>query len=108
MSNTGDKKEFSVIRIWDTDYPTLLTKKFVNRKPYVPKNEKQILSFMPGTVQKIYVQPGQQVKRGDTLLILESMKMMNRVRAQSDGTVLQVNVKEGESIPKNYPMIEME
>ncbi|MGC8803055.1 MAG: acetyl-CoA carboxylase biotin carboxyl carrier protein subunit [Bacteroidales bacterium] len=108
MSNTGDKKELSVIRLWDADYRTMLTKKYLNRKPYVPQNEKQLISFMPGTVQKVLVEEGQQVKRGDTLLILESMKMMNRVRAHADGIVKQIRVKPGESIPKNYPMIELE
>ena len=108
MSNTGDKKEFNVIRLWDADYHTLLTKKYLNRKPYVPRDDKKILSFMPGTIQKIMIQEGQQVKRGDALLILESMKMMNRVRAHADGIVKHIYVKPGESIPKNHPMIELE
>ncbi|MEJ5265680.1 MAG: biotin/lipoyl-containing protein [Bacteroidales bacterium] len=108
MENSGDKKELSVIRLWDADYHTLLTKKYLNRKPYVPQNEKQILSFMPGTVQKVLVQEGQQVKRGDILLIFESMKMMNRVRSNVDGVVKKIQVTPGESIPKNYPMIELE
>ncbi|MCX7987495.1 MAG: acetyl-CoA carboxylase biotin carboxyl carrier protein subunit [Bacteroidales bacterium] len=108
MNNSGNNKERGIIRLWDADYPTMLTKKFLNRKPYVPQNEKIILSFMPGTVQKIMVTEGQSVKRGDALLILESMKMMNRVRAQSDGVIKKINIKEGESIPKNHPMIELE
>ncbi len=108
MNKIGDIKEWKVLQLWDTEYSTLFTKKFENRKPYVPKNENEVRAFMPGTVKKILVKVGQEVKRGETLLILESMKMMNRVRAQKNGKIKAIGVNEGESIPKNHLMIELE
>ncbi len=51
-----------------------------------------------GKVFKIESKPGAQVKRGDTILVLEIMKMETPVVAPSDGTVASINVNEGQSV----------
>ncbi len=58
----------------------------------------QVKSPLPGSVVKVNVAAGQAVKKGDTLLILESMKMENPILAEQDGTVAQVAVAAGQTV----------
>ena len=58
----------------------------------------KVTSPMPGTILKIEVSAGQAVKKGDTLCILEAMKMENAIPAPEDGTVASVNVQKGASV----------
>lgn len=53
---------------------------------------------MPGTILKMNVSVGQQVKSGDVLCVLEAMKMENDIPAPCDGTVASVNVQKGASV----------
>lgn len=53
---------------------------------------------MPGTILKMNVSVGQQVKSGDVLCVLEAMKMENDIPAPCDGTVASVNVQKGTSV----------
>ncbi len=92
----------------DVKYRTLLTKKFENRKPYEPKDPKMVLAFIPGTIRKISVHAGDKVKKGDLLLILEAMKMKNRILSPFDATIKVVKVKTGMIVPKNSILIELE
>lgn len=56
---------------------------------------KKCVSPMPGTILKVLVSQGQAVKAGDTLFILEAMKMENEITAEQDGTVQQILVSNG-------------
>lgn len=89
-------------------YKTELTKKFLNRKPWNPPDESKILSFIPGTISKIYISLGEYVEEGQPLLILEAMKMKNIVAAHRSGRVKNINVVEGELVPKSKVIIELE
>ena len=53
---------------------------------------------MPGTILKVNVAAGQAVKSGDTLCVLEAMKMENEIKAPKDGTVSAVAVQKGASV----------
>ncbi len=53
---------------------------------------------MPGTILKVMVSNGQAVKAGDTLVVLEAMKMENEISAPHDGTVTSVCVANGDSV----------
>ncbi|HHT50828.1 MAG TPA: biotin/lipoyl-binding protein [Eubacteriaceae bacterium] len=53
---------------------------------------------MPGNIWKVLVKPGDSVKRGDVLIILEAMKMENEIFAAADGVVASVEVKEGDAV----------
>ena len=55
-------------------------------------------SPMPGTILKMNVSVGQQVKSGDVICVLEAMKMENDIPAPCDGTVASVNVQKGASV----------
>ena len=57
-----------------------------------------ITAPMPGTILKINVNPGDIVKKGQVLLILEAMKMENEIMAPSDGKVTAVNISQGASV----------
>jgi biotin carboxyl carrier protein len=67
----------------------------------------QLAAPMPATVVKILVQPGQQVHRGDTLVVLEAMKMELPVRAPGDATVKAVNCREGELVQPDRALVEL-
>ncbi len=58
----------------------------------------QVKSPLPGSVVKVCVNEGQDVKKGDTLLILESMKMENPILAEQDGKVAQIAVAAGQTV----------
>jgi pyruvate carboxylase len=88
-------------------YRTLLTEKYKNRRKWEEPNFKKIKSVIPGTVVKIYVEEGQKVKEGDLMMILEAMKMKNKIYFPIDGTVKKIYVSEEERVPKDHLMIEL-
>jgi biotin carboxyl carrier protein len=53
---------------------------------------------LPGTITEIKVQVGQQVNVGDTVLVLEAMKMQNNIEAETAGQVTSILVKQGETV----------
>lgn len=63
---------------------------------------------MPGLVVDIPITVGQDVKKGDVLIILEAMKMENALKASADARVLSVQVKKGEAVEKNTVLIRFE
>jgi len=58
----------------------------------------KVTAPMPGTILNIVAKPGDKVKRGHVLLILEAMKMENEIVAPEDGTVATINVSKGASV----------
>ncbi len=60
---------------------------------------------MPGLIVAVAVAEGQAVKKGDILMILESMKMQNELKCPRDGTVARVRVKSGESVEHNQVLV---
>lgn len=110
ITNPGESigMECKTLCIEETVYNTLYTKKFENRKVYKPANPKMILSYIPGTILKIFVKEGSQLKAGEPILILEAMKMRNIVTIPVSGRLKKIYVKEGETIPKNFLIAEVE
>ncbi|MET8878332.1 biotin/lipoyl-binding carrier protein [Nocardia sp. NPDC004604] len=62
----------------------------------------EVLSELVSVVQEIVVAEGDEVREGDTLVILESMKMEIPVLAESDGTVTSIGVKAGDAIKAGH------
>ena len=62
---------------------------------------------MPGLVVAIPVTEGQEVKRGQVILILESMKMQNELKAPRDGTIGRIRVRAGESVEQKQTLLSM-
>jgi biotin carboxyl carrier protein len=89
-------------------YQTRISDKFKHRINYKPADPKKILSFIPGTVLEIFVSHGQSVKKGDVLLILDAMKMQNRLKCPVDGKIKSIVAKRGDRVPKGAMLIELE
>jgi len=89
-------------------YKTRLGSKFRNRQPYKPADPHLVLSFIPGTVLDILVKPGQAVRKGDDLLILDAMKMQNHLKCKVEGKVKKILVSKGDKVSKGMVLLEME
>lgn len=70
--------------------------------------EASINAPMPGLVLKIHVNPGDSVQRGESLLVLEAMKMENDIKANFDGIVSAIHVATGDPVGKGALLIEFE
>ncbi len=103
----GKNKDMISLVVDDVQYTTLSNKMHDSRKPYKPINPKVVKSFMPGNIQKVFVRKGQEVKEGEELCILEAMKMKNVLLAPDDGKVKKINIKEGDIVAKNHPLVEL-
>lgn len=69
-----------------------------------PDKDKQtkIKSPMPGLVLKINKNIGDKVKKGETIMVLEAMKMENEIKSPVDGEISEMNIKAGQPIEKNF------
>ncbi len=67
---------------------------------------KQVMCPMPGLVVSIAVKEGQEVKAGETVAVVEAMKMENVLRAEIDGTVKKINAKPGDSLAVDAVILE--
>ncbi|NOJ28016.1 MAG: acetyl-CoA carboxylase biotin carboxyl carrier protein subunit [Nitrososphaera sp.] len=63
--------------------------------------DRNLTSQIPGRVVDISAKPGTEVKKGDTVMVLESMKMQVAVKAHKDGSVKEIKVKQGASVARN-------
>ncbi len=63
---------------------------------------------MPGLIISVSVKAGDEVKKGDLLLILEAMKMENAIKSPRDGKIRQVNIELKQPVEKNQTLIEFE
>jgi acetyl-CoA carboxylase biotin carboxyl carrier protein len=68
----------------------------------------QVEAHITGTVWKIEVAVGDTVEEGDTVVILESMKMEMPVEAEDEGTVRAILVEEGQSVSEGDALVELE
>ncbi len=66
----------------------------------------EIKAPMPGLIQSIAVQPGDQVQKGDTLLVLVAMKMENALKSPGEATIASIRVEPGATVEKNEVLIE--
>lgn len=95
-------------KVYIAEYKTQLTNKYKNRKKWTRPNKNHILAIIPGTVLEIMVKEKQSKKEGETVLILEAMKMANRITMPRDGVIEKIHIQEGEIVPKNHLMIEIQ
>lgn len=100
--------EIKKLQIDDTLYETNYTPKFLKRKSYAKNDPNKILAYIPGIIKKVFVYEGKRAKKGDSLLILEAMKMENTVCAPFDAVIKKLIVKENDVVAKNELLIEIE
>jgi propionyl-CoA carboxylase alpha chain len=70
-----------------------------------PDLSKFLLSPMPGLLAEVAVKPGQEVRAGENLVVIEAMKMQNILKAENDCVVAEVLAKPGESLAVNQPVV---
>ncbi len=98
------------------DSPTIMLnceKVFKLYRGYKPSSLSQggeggLLTQMPGKIVKIMASVGEKVKKGQTLLILEAMKMENEIKCGTDGVVKAIHVKAGDALDQGVLMMEVE
>ncbi len=115
--NTSILKSFAM-ECKDAEYKQLYVNgenfktKMCRKYPHVPKWErhdpKKVLAFIPGTIRTIFVKKGDMINKNDNLLILEAMKMKNRVKSPISGKIKQIFVSENQNVTKNELLIEFE
>jgi len=94
---------------------TVISPEVINKKNILEKNldsSLKVTSPIIGTAYlspepgaKKFVEEGQKIKKGQTIIIIEAMKTMNHVPSTHDGTVSKVLVKDGESVEFGQPLI---
>ncbi len=101
MSNL---KEFNID---GTIYMTEIPDNVANRKKWQRPNSNHIKSFIPGTIVEIFVTEGQEVKEGECLMILQAMKMKNKILMPFDGIIEKINVEVDQKVPNRMVMVEL-
>ena len=67
-----------------------------------------LITQMPGKVVKLFKKEGDQVTKGETVLILEAMKMENEIKSGANGIIKLINIKEGQALEAGFLMVEIE
>jgi len=80
----------------------------VKQKGPVPLSgsTKAMLAPLPGTVTEIFVLPGAQVEAGQSVCVIEAMKMKNTIRANRSGTIASVLISPGQSVKHKQVLVE--
>ena len=74
----------------------------------VPTGDGAVISPLAGVVISVLVSEGDATEEGQELIILEAMKMENRITAPSSGKVKAIHVSEGDSVPESHLLLELE
>ena len=73
-----------------------------------PVASNTVAAPLPGTITKVLVKEGDKVKKGDTLITMEAMKMENSITAEADGIVRKVHVTINQSVNQGDPLVDFE
>jgi biotin carboxyl carrier protein len=103
-----DNEKLGSLNIDSSIYQTRISAKFEKRKSFRPVDPRIILSFIPGTVLDIMVKAGQNVSKGEDLMILDAMKMQNKLKCSMDGKIKTICVSRGDRVSKGTILIELE
>lgn len=88
--------------------PLILEKKGLKRAGGAAIQEGSLVSPMPGKIFKVIKQAGESVTQGETVLILEAMKMEHAIKATKDGVIKKIFFKEGELVQGGIQLVELE
>ena len=91
----------------ETRPTTGVTNQAIKRESLATR-DKCVVAPMPGAVVKINCRPGEMVKKGDVVIVLEAMKMENEIHSPIDGLVKEVHVKEGMTVSPEEVMVAFE
>jgi biotin carboxyl carrier protein len=104
----NENEKFTEIALENGTFETRVTRKYSRRKPYQKKDPRIIKAVIPGVIAEIHATVGKPVQQGNSLMILEAMKMLNRILAPFDGTIKAICVATGEKVAKDQVLIELE
>jgi biotin carboxyl carrier protein len=104
----SEHKQFCEIALENGVFETHVTRKFALRKPYEKQDPRVVKAVIPGVISEILTKTGEAVKQGDTIMIVEAMKMLNRIMAPLHGTIKAVHVSPGEKVIKGQVLLEIE
>ena len=100
----GDRREMTFLdQTYKSEKAVTIATQFAD-----PDNVKEIGAGIPGTVSKILVKEGQSIKDGDSLLVIEAMKMETNIVATSTGVVFAIFAKEGQKVKTGELLIKLE
>lgn len=96
-----------VVRPVHTDAPTAPTTP-ITKPAAVSGGKSGVKSPLPGVILDIKVKVGDAVKKGQTIIILEAMKMENNINADKDGKITAINVNKGDSVLEGTDLVIIE
>jgi len=85
--------------------PTTSTGAPVVSRPVASSSAGAVRSPLPGVILEMKCKVGDTVKRGQTILILEAMKMENSINADRDGSIIEIKVNKGDSVLENAELV---
>ena len=92
--------------------PDIISSKIIKKQSETKNNDTHVTSPIVGTAYlapepgaKKFVEEGQKIKKGQTIMIIEAMKTMNHVPSTQDGTVSKILVKDGEPVEFGQPLV---
>lgn len=74
-------------------------------KQATPAAGKPVVAPLPGTINEIKVEVGDKVNTGDTVVVLEAMKMQNNIDAETSGTITSINVNKGDAVMEGDTLV---
>jgi biotin carboxyl carrier protein len=83
-------------RVMFDEYPGLLSN----------SRDRIVLSPLPGVISEIHIKPGSFVRKGAPLLVIDAMKMKNKIHAGRNGTVSTIHIQVGDQVKHNQALIE--
>lgn len=76
--------------------------------PAAASNEKVLPAPLPGTVTEIFVKPGDEIKSGQVVCVIEAMKMKNSIRSTREGKIAAALASAGQTVNHKQPLLEFE
>ncbi|MCD0487529.1 biotin/lipoyl-binding protein [Pedobacter sp. MC2016-14] len=107
--NSADKTAF--VKVNGKDYQVALEDRFdlllkqMGIDNFAAGKSAEIKAPMPGLVLNVLIVEGQEIKKGDNLIVLEAMKMENMLKSAADGIVKHVLVSQGDKVEKNQVLV---
>ncbi len=103
----AEDKKYITLTVEGTDYKTTVNKMYLNRKKWEKPDPRKVISYIPGTILEMFVKEGQEVEEGEVMLLLEAMKMCNKITAPFAGKIAKIHVEIGQKVPKGYLILEV-